>query len=71
MAFNHQPAIEKIILPPDLEYLRVLRVHPNKIQGKLMKRVAPLTEDEDMVETRRYFPVARHYEVIIERSPRR
>lgn len=71
VAFNHQSAIEKIILAPNLEYLHVLRVHPDKIKGKLMKRVVPLTEDYDMVVTRRYVPVAKLYELRIERSPRR
>lgn len=47
-----------------------MRVHPDKIKGKLMKRVVPLTEDHDMVVTRRYLPVAKLYEVKIERSPR-
>jgi len=70
VAFNHQSAIKKIILAPNLEYLHVSRVHPDKIKGKLMKRSVPLTPDDDLIETRRYFPVARLYEVKIERSPR-
>lgn len=60
--------IKRVTLPPGLEFFSGVRIKPDKVKGRMMKKSGSFQMDERYTETRSYSPDAEMLQIQIERT---
>lgn len=69
VSFNHEPEVDRIVLPPGIEYLHIFRVDPGKVKGRIMKRSGTFQLTENYDEKRSYIAAGKLFQLEIKRAP--